>query len=85
MDIQDEFDQAVHRSRSLPSQSNENLLELYSLYKQATAGDVAGSRPGVFDLAGRAKYDAWAKQEGMSRDDAMRAYIDVVNTLGEGQ
>jgi acyl-CoA-binding protein len=82
MDLQDQFDEAVERSKSLPSQPNDVLLELYSLYKQATAGDAAGSRPGAFDFVGRAKYDAWSKRAGMARDDAMRAYVDLVSELG---
>jgi acyl-CoA-binding protein len=84
MDLGTEFEEAVKRSRSLPSQPNETLLELYSLYKQATSGDVTGSRPGVFDIAGRAKHDAWSKRAGMAREEAMRAYVGLVDELGSG-
>jgi acyl-CoA-binding protein len=56
-------------------------LKLYSLYKQATTGDVSGKRPGFTDFVGRAKYDAWAALRGNSPDEAMRAYIDLVNKL----
>ena len=61
--------------------SNDDLLKLYAFYKQATDGDVQGKRPGMMDLKGRAKYDAWAKIEGMSADDAMQGYIDLVDSL----
>lgn len=60
---------------------NETLLELYSYYKQATEGDVAGDRPGAFDFKGRAKYDAWEGRKGMSRDVAMKGYIKLVKHL----
>jgi len=60
---------------------NATLLELYALYKQADAGDVAGNRPGVLDVVGRAKYDAWAKRKGVSRDEAMQAYVELVRKL----
>lgn len=60
---------------------NDVLLRLYGLFKQATAGDVSGSRPGMMDFKGRAKYDAWAGRKGMSRDDAMRAYIAEAGAL----
>ncbi len=60
---------------------NDVLLRLYGLFKQATAGDVSGARPGMMDFKGRAKYDAWAGRKGMSRDDAMRAYIDEAGKL----
>lgn len=61
--------------------NNDQLLELYALYKQATDGDVTGARPGMFDLTGRAKYDAWAKKKGVAADQAMQAYVKVVETL----
>ena len=60
---------------------NETLLELYSYYKQATDGDVAGDRPGAFDFKSRAKYDAWEGRKGMSRDVAMKGYIKLVKHL----
>ncbi len=60
---------------------NATLLKLYSYYKQATEGDVAGERPGGFDFVGGAKYDAWSKLKGMSKDDAMSNYIKQVDKL----
>lgn len=60
---------------------NPTLLKLYSYYKQATAGDVKGDRPGGFDFVGGAKYDAWAKLKGMSADEAMQNYIKQVERL----
>ena len=39
-------------------------LELYGLYKQGTEGDVSTSRPGMFDLKGKAKWDAWNSNKG---------------------
>lgn len=81
MDLRNQFEAAIEKAKSLPSQSNETLLELYGLYKQATAGDVQGDRPGGFDFRGAAKYDAWAKRRGMSQDEAMQAYIDLVDNL----
>lgn len=83
-DIRKSFDDAVVRSKSLPSQSNQNLLELYALYKQASEGDVAGKRPGALDMKGRAKYDAWAVRKGMSREDAMSKYVALVDRLAKG-
>jgi acyl-CoA-binding protein len=62
---------------------NDELLELYGLYKQATAGDVSGKRPGMLDLKGRAKHDAWSARKGMSKDDAMRSYVETVDRLAK--
>ena len=43
MDLKEQFEKAVTESKQLPEKpSNETLLELYSLYKQSTEGDVSG-------------------------------------------
>ena len=69
-------------SKSLKERPDNNtLLQLYALYKQATAGDVEGKRPGFTDMVGRAKYDAWAAIKGTAKDEAMKKYIGLVDTL----
>jgi len=83
MPIAEDFESAVTRSRSLPNQGPENLLKLYALYKQASAGDASGARPGIFDLKGRAKYDAWASLKGKSQDTARQEYIALVDRLAK--
>jgi acyl-CoA-binding protein len=76
------FEAAAQEAQQLPAKpDNETLLKLYALYKQATAGDIAGSRPGFTDFVGRAKYDAWAKLKGTAKEDAMQSYIDLVARL----
>ena len=60
---------------------NEMKLRLYAHFKQSSEGDVAGDKPGFTDFVGRAKYDAWAKLKGTSKDDAMTAYIKLVNRV----
>ena len=80
--MEEEFRNAVARSKELTERpSNEDLLKLYSLYKQATEGDVTGERPGGFDFKGAAKFDAWTSVKGMSAEEAMNQYIDLVNEL----
>ena len=82
MTTQADFDDAVERVQGLAERpSNEVLLELYSLFKQATVGDVSGDKPGMFDFAGRAKYDAWEARRGMSTEDARTAYVELVDRL----
>lgn len=81
-DLQTKFEQAAATAKQLPNRpSNDNLLALYALYKQATAGDVSGKRPGMFDPVGRAKYDAWAERKGLGKDAAMEAYVKLVDDL----
>lgn len=79
--LDDDFNYAIERSRLLDRQPNNVLLDLYSLYKQASAGDVSGSRPGMTKMRDRAKYDAWAKRKGMAQDEAKKAYIALVDSL----
>ncbi|MBZ5856237.1 acyl-CoA-binding protein [Flavihumibacter profundi] len=82
MDQQRLFEQAVAESKSLSERpSNETLLNLYSLYKQATEGDVNGEGPSMFDFVAKAKYEAWSALKGKSKEDAMQAYIDLVQKL----
>ena len=76
------FEAAVVASKQLPEKpDNMTLLKIYSLYKQATEGDVEGKRPGFTDMVGRAKYDAWATVKGTSADDAMQQYVDLIESL----
>ena len=82
MDLQQEFESAVARSKELTQRpSNEELLNLYALFKQATDGDVNGDRPGGFDFKAIAKYDAWAALKPKPREQAMQEYISLMNTL----
>lgn len=81
-DLKDRFEQAAQDVQKLPRRpDNDTLLKLYALYKQSTQGDVSGKRPGMFDMAGQAKYDAWTRVKGMSRDAAMQGYIDLTEQL----
>jgi diazepam-binding inhibitor (GABA receptor modulator, acyl-CoA-binding protein) len=82
IEIKARFEQAAQEAQRLSKKpDNETLLKLYALYKQATAGVVGGKRPGMLDMVGRAKFDAWQSMKGTSREDAMQAYIDLVEKL----
>ena len=62
--------------------SNDDLLMLYGWYKQATEGSYKnGSKPGMFDMAGKAKYAAWKAVEGVSADDCKKKYIAKASSL----
>jgi hypothetical protein len=82
VDLKTQFNQAAEDVKKLSSRpDNQTLLELYALFKQATDGDVSGSRPGMLDVKGRAKFDAWAKKKGLSSEAAMKDYIALVTKL----
>ncbi|WP_187264331.1 acyl-CoA-binding protein [Pontibacter beigongshangensis] len=82
MVTQEEFESAVAKSKTLTERpSNEVLLQLYSLYKQATEGDVQTERPGGFDFKNIAKWDAWAKLKGTPPEVARGEYVRIVGQL----
>jgi diazepam-binding inhibitor (GABA receptor modulating acyl-CoA-binding protein) len=82
-DIQERFDKAQVDVKTLSSKpGNDDLLALYSFYKQGTVGEATTTKkPGRFDLVGKAKYDAWSKLAGMSSDDAKQRYVETVDRL----
>jgi acyl-CoA-binding protein len=82
MTLQERFADAQARVKTLTQAPATNqLLELYALYKQGSAGDVDGKRPGMLDIKGRAKWDAWAGKKGQTREQAMEAYVALVDRL----
>ncbi|KFA89998.1 acyl-CoA-binding protein [Archangium violaceum] len=85
MALEDDFRSAQERVKTLKTRpSNDTLLELYSLFKQGTEGDVQGKRPGMLDIKGRAKYDAWAGRKGLGKEAAMQQYVALVERLLRG-
>jgi diazepam-binding inhibitor (GABA receptor modulating acyl-CoA-binding protein) len=81
-DLKAKFDAAaIAAKKTKKKPDNATLLKLYSYYKQATDGDVKGDRPGGFDFVGGAKFDAWSKLAGTSRDEAMTNYVKLVDKL----
>ena len=75
-------EEAAERLKTLTERpSNEEFLELYGLFKQATIGDNTTSKPGMFDMKGQFKWKAWKGKAGMSADDASDAYVALVDEL----
>ena len=82
MATEQQFTEAQARVKTLSSSpGNDTLLSLYALFKQATVGDVEGKRPGMLDLKGRAKFDAWAGKKGVSKAAAIDQYVALVDRL----
>jgi diazepam-binding inhibitor (GABA receptor modulating acyl-CoA-binding protein) len=82
MTLTEQFEKAskdVHTLTERPG--NDVLLNLYSLHKQASVGDVNGDEPGMFDFIAKAKYNAWATKKGLTTEQAMQQYVDLVNSL----
>lgn len=83
MDLNALFEQAVADSKTLSDRpSNDTLLQLYSLYKQATEGDINIDPPAnPFDFVSKAKYEAWAGLKGKTKEAAMQDYVQLVSKL----
>jgi len=81
-DLQARFETAAQEALELPKRpDNQSLLRLYALYKQATVGDAPAERPASLDFVGRVKHDAWVKLQGTAKEEAMQAYVDLVESL----
>ncbi len=78
IDLAQRFADAQAKIKPVTGLGNDVMLALYALFKQASTGDASGSRPGMLDIRGRAKFDAWAKHKGMSKDAAIEAYTALV-------
>merc|ERR1712098_267259 len=83
--LEEDFQQAVDdvSNKINKTLSNDELKEVYALYKQATVGDINTERPGMFDMKGKAKWDAWNSKKGMSQDEAKQKYVDLSKQLKE--
>jgi acyl-CoA thioester hydrolase len=80
--LEEKYEAAKKRILELPERpSNEKMLEIYSLAKQAEIGDINIEKPAMFDFVAAAKYNSWSKKKGISKEDAMQQYIDLVDKL----
>lgn len=87
MSLQEQFEEVAKKLQDKPEAatglSDEKKLEIYSLYKQGSIGDVNTDRPGMLDFKGKAKWDAWNARKGTPKEEAQQAYIDLVSALLE--
>jgi diazepam-binding inhibitor (GABA receptor modulating acyl-CoA-binding protein) len=75
-------DEAAEKLKALTERpANDEFLNLYGLFKQATAGDNKASKPGMFDMKGQFKWKAWKDKSGITQDDAADAYVALVDEL----
>ncbi|RZF42154.1 hypothetical protein LSTR_LSTR012666 [Laodelphax striatellus] len=84
MALVEQFQKAAEDVKNLSSTpSNDELLEIYSFYKQGTEGDCNTAKPGMLDFKGKSKWEAWNSIKGTSKDDAMNKYVEKVAALVE--
>ncbi|KAG4123324.1 hypothetical protein ERO13_D11G319700v2 [Gossypium hirsutum] len=84
MGLKEEFEEYAEKAKTLPENTtNDDKLILYGLFKQATVGPVNTSRPGMFNMKEKYKWDAWKAVEGKPKEEAMNDYITKVKQLQE--
>ncbi|XP_068214971.1 acyl-CoA-binding protein-like [Palaemon carinicauda] len=82
MSLEERFNEAAEKVKNLTKKPNdEELLEIYALFKQGTVGDCNTERPGMMDFKGKAKWDAWNGKKGMTKEAAMEAYVNKADQL----
>jgi diazepam-binding inhibitor (GABA receptor modulator, acyl-CoA-binding protein) len=78
MSLEDKFKEYANAVKNIQKKpSDENLLKLYSFYKQATVGDVNTTCPSMFNYVNYTKWNAWYEHKGKSKNDAMIEYIKI--------
>ena len=82
MELKEQFEAAQQKVKTLTERpANDELLDLYALFKQATDGDNNTEEPAMFDIKEKFKWAQWGKKKGMSSEEAMKAYVTLVNRL----
>ncbi|XP_076049155.1 acyl-CoA-binding protein homolog [Oratosquilla oratoria] len=82
MSLEENFKEIAEKVKKLAKQpTDDELKELYGLYKQSTVGDINTERPGMLDFKGKAKWDSWESKKGMTKEAAMEAYITKAQQL----
>ncbi len=82
MELKEQFDAAQLKVKTLTERpANDELLDLYALFKQATDGDNNTEEPGMFDIKEKFKWAQWGKKQGMSGEEAMKAYVALVDAM----
>eukprot|EP01027_Heterolobosea_sp_BB2_P014811 GEZU01021247.1.p1 GENE.GEZU01021247.1~~GEZU01021247.1.p1 ORF type:complete len:504 (+),score=151.96 GEZU01021247.1:81-1592(+) len=82
--IDDLFNKAktfVASSAAVKAITNEDKLRMYGLLKQATEGPNNTSQPSGSDFVNKLKWEAWKNCGAMSKNEAKKHYVDMVNRL----
>lgn len=84
MSTKEQFELAASIVKDLKAKpTDDELLSLYALYKQATIGDCNTDKPSIFNLKEQAKWKAWESKKGQKKESAMKEYTELVMKLGE--
>merc|ERR1712071_681907 len=76
MSLDEQFNKAAEDVKNMTVRlTDEELKEIYALFKQGTVGDINTARPGMLDFKGKAKWDSWESKKGMTSEAAKEAYV----------
>ena len=70
----------INESQNKISMSNDDKLDFYKYYKQATIGDCDTNAPSMFNITDNIKWNAWNSVKGLSKEEAMKKYIILVKS-----
>lgn len=73
---------ATQEQREALGLTKLQLLQLYSHWRQGTQGDCSEECPGMLEVVGRLKWEAWNRLRGMSQADAQREYLRLASSMG---
>ncbi|XKL60521.1 hypothetical protein PGB90_007578 [Kerria lacca] len=77
-----QFNEAAEKVKTLTKKpTDDELLELYSLYKQGTIGDNDTEKPSLLELKAKRKWESWKSKSGISKEDAQQSYINYAKSL----
>lgn len=79
--INEKFTAAQSKLKTVDDQGNDVKLKLYGLFKQATVGKNTTKKPGMLDMVGKAKWDAWTAIGDISQEEAQKLYVELVDNL----
>lgn len=84
MEIASEFECVIKKLKNIDMNNTHNIsntvkLDLYKFYKQAMEGDCNIPKPYAIYFEASAKWIAWDSIRGMSKEDAMKEYIENYN------
>lgn len=81
-ELEQEFLKYVEIGRDLPKQAPDVMLIAYGFYKQALFGDNSETRPTEnSDVVRTFMHDQWTRLAGMSKEEAMGKYIELIKKL----
>jgi acyl-CoA-binding protein len=82
-EVEENFKFAVNQVNSskndptVPMFSDDEKLQFYALYKQATTGKCTTQQPYAFQFVESAKWKAWNSLGNMSKHSAMEKYCEL--------